>query len=141
MLFRSRQRLGKPAAGVLVQEMLSGGVEVVLSVLRNPDFGPVLAIGTGGIAVELFRDIGYLALSATRVQVHALIGRLKLATLLAGFRGRPAADTEALVDAALGLAAQFAQGDARLQEIELNPVFVMPGKGGVLAVDALVKTA
>ena len=100
-----------------------------------------LAIGTGGIAVELFRDIGYLALPATRVQVHALIGRLKLATLLAGFRGRPAADTEALVDAALGLAAQFAQGDARLQEIELNPVFVMPGKGGVLAVDALVKTA
>lgn len=135
-----RQRLGKPAAGVLVQEMLSGGVEVVLSVLRNPDFGPVLAIGTGGIAVELFRDIGYLALPATRVQVHALIGRLKLATLLAGFRGRPAADIEALVDAALGLAAQFAQGDARLQEIELNPVFVMPGKGGVLAVDALVKT-
>lgn len=134
-----RQRLGKADAGVLVQEMVPGGVEAVLSVIRNPDFGPVLVIGTGGIAVELFRDIGYLAFPVTREQVRALVGRLKLSTLLAGFRGKPAADTEALIDAALGLAARFAACDASLQEIELNPVFVMPGKGGVLAVDALVK--
>lgn len=136
-----RQRLGKADAGVLVQEMLSGGVEAVLSIIRNPDFGPVLVIGTGGIAVELFRDIGYLALPVTREQVSALVERLKLATLLKGFRGKPAADTGALIEAALGLAARFAQCDASLQEIELNPVFVMPGRGGVLAVDALVKTA
>jgi len=137
-----RQRLGKAAAGVLVQEMVPGGVEAVLSVIRNPDFGPVLVIGTGGIAVELFCDIGYLAFPVTREQVRALVGRLKLSTLLAGFRGKPAADTEALIDAALGLAARFsacAASDDSLQEIELNPVFVMPGKGGVLAVDALVK--
>ncbi len=134
-----RQRLGRADAGVLVQEMIPAGVEAVLSVIRNPDFGPVLAIGTGGIAVELFRDIGYLAFPVTREQVSALVGRLKLSTLLQGFRGKPAADAVALIDAALGLAARFSACDASLQEIELNPVFVMPGKGGVLAVDALVK--
>lgn len=134
-----RRRLRKADAGVLVQEMVSGGVEAVLSVIRNPDFGPVLVIGTGGIAVELFRDIGYLAFPVTRAQVRALVGRLKLSTLLAGFRGKPAADAVALIDAALGLAARFSACDVSLEEIELNPVFVMPGKGGVLAVDALVK--
>ncbi len=135
-----RQRLGKADAGVLVQEMVPGGVEAVLSIIRNPDFGPVLAIGTGGIAVELFRDLGYLAMPVTRAQVIALVARLKLSTLLKGFRGKPAADAGALVDAALGLAARFAQCDSSMQEIELNPVFVMPGQSGVLAVDALVKS-
>ena len=115
-----RAKLGKPAAGILVQEMAGEGVEVVLSFLRRTDFGPILSIGSGGVAVELYRDITHLALPVTGEQVRTALRKLKLWTLLQGFRGKPAADIDALVDAAVRL------GDVLLdcpdiQEFELNP--------------------
>ena len=133
-----RQRLNKPRASVLVQEIVQGGVEIVLSVIRTPEFGPILAIGSGGTAVELYKDVGYLALPADREQVLRVLRRLKLWTLLQGFRGRPAADIDALVDAAVQLSARVASS-ARIGEIEINPLFVLPKSQGVVAVDALVK--
>ena len=87
-----RQKLGKPQAGILVQEMVGEGVEVVLSCLRKTDFGPVVSIGTGGVAIELYRDVVHLALPVSEEQVVAALRRLKLWTLLQGFRGKPAAD-------------------------------------------------
>jgi len=65
-----RRRLGKPEMGVLVQEMVDGGVEVVLSCLRNTDFGPIISIGMGGIAIELFRDVTHLALRSPRLRCY-----------------------------------------------------------------------
>lgn len=137
-----RQRLGKPHAGILVQEMIGDGVEVVLSCLRNTDFGPVLSIGSGGIAIELYRDVANLALPVTREQVIAALKKLKLWTLLQGFRGKPSADVEALADAAVRFGDRFlATPDA--QEYEINPVMVRVKGKGIRAVDALVniKTA
>ncbi|MEO8754224.1 MAG: acetate--CoA ligase family protein, partial [Casimicrobiaceae bacterium] len=134
-----RERLDKPDASVLVQEMIDGGVEVLLSALRNPDFGPVLAIGMGGTAVELFRDVAYLALPTSVERVQHALSRLRVAKLLGGFRGRPPADGEALAEAAVRFGGQFAQSTANVLEIEINPLFVLPKGQGVVAVDTLVR--
>lgn len=75
-------------------------MEVVLSCLRQTDFGPVLAIGSGGVAVELARDGSHLALPVSRAQVLATLRGLGLWTLLQGFRGKPPADVEALLTCA-----------------------------------------
>ena len=134
-----RRRLRRPDAGVLVQEMVADGVEVLLSALRNPDFGAVLALGSGGTAVELHRDVAYLALPTDAARVHRALARLKLATLLRGFRGRPAADADALVEAAVRFGARFTQVAGEIAEMEVNPLFVLPGNAGVVAVDTLVR--
>lgn len=136
---RIRGLLGKPAGGVLVQQMASAGVEVVLAAVRNPDFGPVMAIGLGGIAIELFRDVAWLALPTHGPAVREALSRLRLATVLAGFRGKPAADTDALVDAAVSFGAAFVATQPAASEIEVNPLIVLPIGQGVVAVDALVK--
>ena len=134
---RIRAVLGRPDAGVLVQEMAPSGVEVVLAAVQNPDFGPVLAIGLGGVAVELFGDVAWLALPTHAQAVRAAIGRLRLSTVLQGFRGQPAADTDALVDTALRFGAAFVATVPAPAEVEINPLIVLPA--GVLAVDALFK--
>jgi acyl-CoA synthetase (NDP forming) len=134
-----RQRLARPGAGVLVQEMDAGGVEVLLSALRNADFGPVLAIGMGGTATELHGDVAYVSLPTTPARLTRAIARLKLATLLAGFRGKPAADTDALLAAACALGDRFVALQPAVSELEINPLFVHArGSGRVVAVDALL---
>jgi acyl-CoA synthetase (NDP forming) len=134
-----RQRMGKPQAGILVQEMVGDGVEVVLSCLRNADFGPVISIGTGGVAIELYRDVAYLALPVSEEQVLAALRKLKLWTLLQGFRGKPAADVEALARAAVRFGDMFL-ASAEVREFEINPVMVKKKGEGLAAVDALVTT-
>ena len=132
-----RNRMGKPQSGILVQEMVGDGVEVVLSCLRKTDFGPVISLGTGGVAIELYRDVTQLALPVTREQVLAALGKLKLWTLLQGFRGKPAADIDALADAAVRFGDQFLAAHD-VQEFEINPVIVGAKGQGLRAVDALV---
>jgi len=132
-----RRRLGKPDLRVLVQEMVEGGVEVVLSCLRNTDFGPVLSIGSGGVAIELYRDVVHLALPVSELQVKASLERLKLSKLLQGFRGAPAADVDALARAAARLGDLFL-ATPDIVEFEINPLLVKRLGEGVVAADALV---
>ncbi len=131
-----RAQLNQPGMGVLVQEMVTDGVEVVLSCLGNSDFGPVLSIGSGGIAIELYRDVTYLALPATPEQVENALKKLKLWTLLQGFRGAPKADVPALVNAAVQFGAMMLRTPG-LAEAEVNPVLVRPAGKGLAAVDFL----
>ena len=136
-----RSRLGRAGAGVLVQEMAPGGVEVLLAALRNPDFGPILAIGMGGICTELHNDVAWLALPTDPGRVRHTVSRLKLASLLAGYRGRPACDLDALAAAASAFGARFECAQPAIDEIEINPLFAgPPGPGALMAVDALVKS-
>jgi hypothetical protein len=133
-------RLRQPGARVLVQEMDKGGIEVLLSALHNEDFGPVLAIGSGGIAAELDADVAYVALPTTPARVRQAIARLKLSVRLRGWRGQPPADEDALLAAACAFGDRFLalQG---VRELEINPLFVHPqGSKRLVAVDALVKT-
>ena len=131
-----RKAVGKPDMHVLVQEMIGDGVEVVLSCLRNTDFGPVLSMGTGGVAIELYRDVTYVALPATAEQVKTALRKLKLWTLLSGFRGQPPADIEALAAAAARFGDMFLATPG-LSEMEVNPVMVRPAGKGLAAVDCL----
>jgi acetate---CoA ligase (ADP-forming) len=131
-----RAQLGNPDAGVLVQEMITDGVEVVLSSLRNTDFGPVLSIGSGGVAIELYRDATYLALPVTPEQVGSALRKLKLWTLLEGFRGAPRADIDALIKAAVRFG-DMILATPDLAEVEINPVMVRPAEKGLAAVDFL----
>ena len=131
-----RRIVGKPEMGVLVQEMVTDGVEVVLSCLRDTDFGPVMSIGSGGVAIELYKDVTFLALPVTPEQVRKALGKLKLSHMLAGFRGAPAADVDALVEAAVQFGnTMLATPD--LSEAEINPVLVRPAGKGLAAVDFL----
>jgi acetate---CoA ligase (ADP-forming) len=132
-----RRKLGKADLQVLVQEMIEVGVEVVLSCLRNADFGPIVSIGTGGVAIELYRDVSHLSLPASHDQVVAALKNLKLWKLLQGFRGQPAADVDALARAAVSLGDRFVATPS-LAEFEINPLLVRRKGEGVAAVDALV---
>jgi len=136
---RFRDILRNPDAGILVQEMVGGGVEAVLSAMRNTDFGPVMTVGLGGMGIELFRDVAHLALPVDATQVRRALRKLKLWTLLEGFRGAPRADIDALVGAAVKFGDMFL-AIPTVSEFEINPLIVMPEGGGVSAVDALVST-
>jgi len=135
-----RGQLEKPRMGVLVQEMVDEGVEVVLSCLRRTDFGPVISIGSGGVAIELYRDVVHLALPVSAEQVLTAVRKLKLWTLLQGFRGKRAADVDALARAAVQFGDMFLASPDVL-EFEINPVIVKRQGEGLSAVDALVTTA
>jgi acyl-CoA synthetase (NDP forming) len=126
-------------APILIQEMVTGGVETLLAVREDPDFGPVLAIGLGGTLVELFDDVAYLSIPADSSEILQAVRSLKLYHLLSGFRGSAPADVGALLRAAERLSEAFQTLWPAVKEIELNPVFVMEEGRGVFAVDVLVR--
>jgi hypothetical protein len=120
-----------------VQQMAEPGVEVVLTATRNPDFGLVVALGSGGTQVELLGDVGFVAAPFDETDVARVLARLRVSRLLDGFRGAPAADRDALACAAVGLARAFAS--TSLREVEINPLVVGPAGRGVVAVDVLMQ--
>lgn len=124
--------------GVMVQEMVPPGVEVLLGVTKDPQFGLQIAIGMGGIFVELIRSAALRPVPLAERDVEEMIDSLPLGKLLRGFRGSGPADREALIDAALALS-DFAVdlGDS-LSEVDINPLVVLPEGKGVIAVDSLV---
>ena len=103
---RARQRRMRSSAlgtGLYVERMVTGGVaELIVGVTRDPMFGPVMTIGSGGVLVELLKDSATLLLPATRDDIEAALRGLKLFPLLDGYRGRPKADLDAAIDAIIG---------------------------------------
>ena len=98
-----------------------------------------MTVGLGGMGIELFRDVAHPALPVDATQVRRALRKLKLWTLLEGFRGAPRADIDALVEAAVRFGDMFLAMPT-VAEFEINPLIVMPEGGGVTAVDALVST-
>ena len=109
--------------GFLVQEMVSG-VEAIVGARSDPLYGPMLLVGSGGVLVELAKDAALRLLPVSNADVVGMIDGLKLAKLLAGFRGRPAADRAALEATALALGRFFLDHRARISDIEINPLMV-----------------
>lgn len=132
--------LGKvgEAEGVLVQEMVGGGVEALAGMSRDAQFGPVLTVGSGGILVELIKDVRLLVPPVTAAEVLAELEELKLHKLLNGFRGRPKADSAALARAMAGLSDLAIELGDQIAEIDINPLMIMPDGQGVRVADALV---
>ncbi|TLY65471.1 MAG: acetate--CoA ligase family protein [Gammaproteobacteria bacterium] len=134
------QRLAALSATVLVEEMVTDGVaEMLVGVTVDPQFGQLLVLGAGGVLTELLRDSVSLLPPFTAAAVAAALGRLKVASLLAGYRGRPPADVAALVQTALACTRYAAANLERLVELDLNPVIVRPAGLGAVAVDALIR--
>jgi acetyl-CoA synthetase len=124
----------------LVESMATGAVaEMIVGVGRDPQFGLYLTLGAGGILVELLKDSRILLLPVSSDEVSAAMRSLRIWPLLEGFRGRPAADVEALIDAVLAVADYAIAHAHQLQELDVNPLLALPAGCGVLAVDALIR--
>ncbi|MDB5571398.1 MAG: acetyl-CoA synthetase, partial [Hyphomicrobiales bacterium] len=123
--------------GFLVQEMAEG-VEAIVGARDDALYGPVLVVGAGGVLVELVKDAALALLPVSGGEIGAMVDGLKLARLLAGYRGRPAADRVALEKTVAALAQFYLDHRARIADIEINPLIVRPGAGGACAVDVRV---
>lgn len=122
----------------LIEEMAPKGVEVVIGVSKDKTFGPVLMFGLGGVFVELFKDVAFATCPVSPARARAIIAKTKAQEWLKGFRGEPAYDMEALVEAIVRIS-QFAAHHAdRLVEMDVNPVRVLPKGEGVVALDAVL---
>ena len=126
--------------GILVQEMVEGGVEFILGMTYDDQFGPLVVLGAGGVMVEIFKDASVRLPPLTREDVHGMIAELKSSKLLEGFRGAAPKDVEALVDCCVDFAAFVAATDGQYAAIDLNPVFVCDKGKGVRIADALIVT-
>lgn len=123
--------------GVLVGLMAKKGVEIIIGTVRDATFGPVVMVGLGGIATELFKDVVYRPAPIGEGEAVAMLDELKSAPLLRGFRGAPKADVAALARLIARLS-QLSAGLPQVSEIEVNPVMVHPEGEGVTILDALV---
>jgi acyl-CoA synthetase (NDP forming) len=126
-------RLGPRA---VVQQMVAAGVELLLGLVRDEQFGWLLILGSGGVLVEALPDTRLLLLPATPGQVREALLSLRAAPLLAGVRGQVTVDVEAVVDAAMRLAALATGLGDLIAEVDLNPLIARPD--GVVVVDALI---
>jgi hypothetical protein len=113
------------------------GVEVIVGVTRDPSFGPLLVVGAGGIEAELLGDTSCRPLPVTRREVSAMLAEVRTLRRLGGYRGAPAADVPALVDAILGVARLAELLGDRLISLDVNPIIVGPRGRGAFAVDLL----
>jgi acetate---CoA ligase (ADP-forming) len=124
--------------GVLVSPMANKGVEIIIGTLFDETFGPMVMVGLGGITAELFRDVSYRPAPISAAEAETMLGELKAAPLLRGFRGAPKADVAALSKLVSEVSALAALLGDRVADIELNPVLVHAQGKGVTIVDALV---
>jgi acyl-CoA synthetase (NDP forming) len=136
---RSGSLAGVAVDGFVVQQMIGGGVEVLAGVNHDRDFGPLLAFGLGGIAVEALGEIALRPLPLRAGEAAAMIAEAPTASkLLAGLRGQPPADVDAMCRTLEALA-DYAWADRNaIEEIDLNPIKVLPRGQGCVVVDALI---
>lgn len=130
---------GARIEGVLVARQLSGGVECILGIHRDPVFGPVAMFGLGGIFVEIMKDVTFRRCPFGVDVAEAMIRSVKGAPLLLGARGRPPVDIKALAAMLAQLSALAVAAGPRLVSIDLNPVLAMPQGQGAFAVDAVIE--
>lgn len=130
-----------PDARVLVQEQVPGGVEVIVGARMDPIFGPMVMVGAGGILAEVVSDVAFRLAPIDGAEARRMIAETKVSKILAGVRGRPACDVDALAAALSGLSRRIAAPGGALREVEINPLFVRPVGGGVIAGDCVARVA
>ncbi len=130
--------------GVLVQAMAPSGYEVIVGMIQDATFGPLMMVGLGGIAVELYKDVAYFPAPLSAPDAETLLRSLKSSALFDGFRGKPAVDLKPLaqlISQVSYLAAARAEGRPAIAELELNPVIVHADGSGLTIADALLRRA
>jgi len=123
--------------GVLVEAMAKGGLEMIVGARRDPDWGPVVVVGLGGIWAEALQDILVLPPDLDGSELGAALKTLKAAPLFEGTRGAPARDVTALIDV-VGRIGSLVRARPEITEVEINPLAVFERGAGVLALDALI---
>ena len=123
--------------GVLMQEMAAEGLEVIVGMKKDPQFGPVLMTGSGGIYVEVFQDIALRLLPVDEKEAVKMIKETKLYQIIRGARGTEY-DMDALVGCLLKVS-ELAVDQPSIEEIDINPLFLYEKGKGAKGVDALIK--
>lgn len=121
--------------GVLVQEFCPEGREVIVGMAKDPQFGPALMFGLGGIFVEVLKDVSFRVAPITRYDAEEMIKEIKAYPILEGIRGQPPADIEALIDILLKVSNLVIE-HPEIDQLDLNPIFAYPK--GAKAVDARI---
>lgn len=129
-------------AGVLVQEMVPRGAEMMLGIVHDPVFGPLVAVGSGGIYVEVLRDITFRVPPVDAPTARDMLGELRGYRILEGVRGMAPADIDALVDCIVRLSWLAHDHGAAIKELDINPLTVLDNMAtkGAIVVDALLVT-
>jgi acyl-CoA synthetase (NDP forming) len=122
-------------AGVAVQHMAPQGTEVIVGMTTDPQFGPVMMFGLGGIMVEVLKDVSFRLVPLAEKDADQMIGEIKGRPVLEGVRGQPASDLKALRNTILKVS-EFVEKHPEVRELDLNPVFAYPD--GAVAVDARI---
>ncbi|MBC8280141.1 MAG: acetate--CoA ligase family protein [Chloroflexi bacterium] len=129
--------IGDSFNGVTVQEMVMDGVEVIVGVSYDSQLGATILFGSGGVMVEVYNDVALRLCPIDKADALSMIADVKGAKLLEGFRGRPAADVDALADTLVRVSQMAAQLEGSLAELDINPLLVLPAGQGVKAADAV----
>jgi acyl-CoA synthetase (NDP forming) len=132
----SAAALGHVVDGYLIQRMAPPGLEMIVGVVHDPLFGPIVACGAGGITAELKGDVAVRLSPVTDRDAYDMVRSLRTFPLLNGYRGAPALDVESLEDVLLRLAAMVDE-HAEIAELDLNPVIV--SRNGAIVVDARIR--
>lgn len=138
---KKQARLYKPEAqieGVLIQEMLKPGLEMIVGLKRDPIFGPAIVVGLGGVFVEVFKDVATRVAPLSEVDAGEMLSELKGKTLFKGYRGEQPRDLDALISVILKLSHLALDIGDSLTEIDINPLIVYEEGAGVVAADALI---
>jgi acetyl-CoA synthetase (ADP-forming) len=114
--------------------MWKADAELILGIQHDPDFGPMVMVGAGGVLVELMKDVQLAPAPLSHATARAMLDALKSRALLTGFRGRPPADLDAIADALVRLGALAVASQGRLRELDINPLFVAGDR--IVAADA-----
>jgi acetyltransferase len=123
--------------GVLIQEMVRNGKETILGMKRDPHFGPLLMFGLGGIYVEVFRDVIFRLAPIRELGARHMIEGIKGVRLLRGFRGEPPSDMDAIAQA-LSRLSQLVTDFPEIDEMDINPLIVLPSGSGARVIDARI---
>jgi acetyl-CoA synthetase len=133
-------RLAKLSDIVLVEEMCTDGVaEILVGVIVDRQFGQVLVLGSGGVFTEILSDSVSLLPPWTPDAIAAALQRLDVARVFGGYRGKPPADVDALIEAIVGVTRYASANAAVLIELDVNPIIVLPKGKGAVAVDAMIR--
>jgi acetyltransferase len=132
-----RYRPDARITGVVVQEMVTEGEELLLGVSHDPVFGPVITVGLGGIFVEIMRDVALARAPVSNSHAMRMLQSLRSYPVLNGARGRPVLDVEAAADAIVRLSWLAVDAGERLSELDINPLKVLPRGRGARVIDAL----
>lgn len=124
--------------GILMQKMLDQGTEMIIGVNNDPQFGPMILVGMGGVFVEVFKDVSLYPAPLNKAEAYEMLHSLKSFKLLNGYRGGKPADIESLTDMMVKISEFACANKDTLKELDINPLFVYPEGEGVAIADALV---